>query len=83
MFEFCVDGVDDSRFVMDNKQFLSTNKWNSLNICLLCLETGDNLLDIFGKKGNELNIAVILQKHFWFEVKFVLLHLEIILRKWN
>lgn len=72
MFDFGVVGILRADLVMDNKQFISINELNP-NICLLCLETNDNLLEIFGKKGNELNIAIILRKHFWFEVKFSVL----------
>lgn len=54
---------------MDNKQTVSINEKNTSNICVLCLETNDNLLKIFGKKGIDLNIAAILHEHFWFQVK--------------
>lgn len=55
---------------MDNKQNLivSIHEMNISNICLLCLESNDNLVEISGKEGIDLNIATILQQHFWFEV---------------
>lgn len=53
----------------DNKQIVSVNEMNISNICLLCLEGNDNLVEIFGKRGIELNIADIIHEHFWFEVK--------------
>lgn len=36
--------------------------------CRLCFSNDYELVDIFSEKGIELDIAVILQKHFWFEV---------------
>lgn len=54
---------------MDTKPVVPMNEINISNICLLCLETNDNLLEIFGKKGIDLNVATILDEHFWFEVK--------------
>lgn len=53
---------------MDNKQIVSINEMKVLNICLLCLESDDNLVEISGKGGIDLNIATILHEHFWFEV---------------
>lgn len=41
---------------------------NFSSICLLCLEKQDNLLEIFGKLGIDLDIGAILQEHFWFDV---------------
>lgn len=73
MFDFSIDG-NECLFVMDNKQIISINELNTINICLLCLETSENYLEIFGKKGIELNVAVVLRKHFWFEVKSVFIY---------
>ncbi|KAJ6646328.1 Transcription factor grauzone [Pseudolycoriella hygida] len=53
---------------MDNKQVDFPNEINVSNICFLCFKNDDNLLETFGERGIELNIAAILHKHFWFEV---------------
>ncbi|KAJ6649835.1 Transcription factor grauzone [Pseudolycoriella hygida] len=53
---------------MENKQIGLINEINVSSICILCFESNDHLLEIFGKKGIELNIAEILREHFWFEV---------------
>lgn len=54
---------------MDNKQIVSVNEINISKVCLLCLENNDTLVEIFGEKGIDLNIAAVINEHFWFEVK--------------
>lgn len=39
-----------------------------LDNCRLCFSSDFELVNIFDEKGIALDIAVILQKHFWFEV---------------
>lgn len=55
---------------MDLTQIISANEVHIPNICLLCLETTNNLLEVFGTFGIDLNVAAILGQHFWFDVKY-------------
>lgn len=38
-------------------------------ICRLCLKEFENIINIFDDNGQELNVAEIVGKHFWFEVR--------------
>lgn len=53
---------------MDNKHIVFINEMSVSSICLLCLENNDNLIDISGEEGIDLNIVDIINKHFWFQV---------------
>lgn len=37
-------------------------------LCCMCLLENSKMLDIFDKKGKFLNIAVVIDTHFWFKV---------------
>lgn len=46
-------------------------------LCHLCHLDGENLIEIYGEQGKDLDILGILKKHFWFLVS-ILLHLLIL-----
>lgn len=37
-------------------------------ICRLCLKDIEDVLNIFDNNGQDLNVAAVVGKHFWFEV---------------
>lgn len=37
-------------------------------LCCVCLLENTKMIDIFDEKGKGLNIAVVIDTHFWFKV---------------
>lgn len=41
-------------------------------ICRLCLKDLEEIINIFDNNGQELKVAEVVGKHFWFEVNIIM-----------